>query len=214
VRDVFVTLARTTIAALPSGARVGTSSLRRRSQILAMRPDVEVIEFRGNVNTRIDKIRKGVADATILARAGLNRLGIAADELGVTLAVTDMLPAPAQGAIGIACREGDAALRATLAGLDDPLTARAIACERALLATLDGSCRTPIAAFARDEGARFVLDALIADPDGGAVFRTRREGLADDAEAMGRDAGAELRGRAGAEFFAGLDARYAATFRS
>jgi hydroxymethylbilane synthase len=214
VRDVFVAPDRATLAALPSGARVGTSSLRRRSQVLAVRPDLAVVDFRGNVNTRIDKIRRGVADATILARAGLNRLGIAADELGVTFAVTDLLPAPAQGAIGITCRAGDDALRTALATLNDPTAGRAIACERALLAALDGSCRTPIAAFAREEEGCLVLDALIADPDGRSVFRTRRSGPARDAEAMGDDAGAELRARAGADFFARLDARYEATFRS
>lgn len=208
VRDVFVTVDRAPFAALAPGARVGTSSLRRRSQVLAMRPDLSVVEFRGNVNTRIEKIRHGVADATILARAGLNRLGIAADELGVTLDVADMLPAPAQGAIGVACRESDEALRLALAKLNDPDTHHAIACERALLAALDGSCRTPIAAFAREEEGGLVLDALIAEPDGRAIFRTRRIGRAMDAEAMGFDAGAELRGRAGADFFARLNARY------
>jgi len=208
IRDVLVASDRASFAALPSGARIGTSSLRRRAQVLAMRPDLAVIEFRGNVNTRIDKIRRGAADATILARAGLNRLGMTADQLGVTLAVSDMLPAPAQGAIGIACREGDEEMQHLLVALDDPATNRAIACERALLAALDGSCRTPIAAFARADGGRFVLDALIAEPDGSAIFRTRREGGAGDAEALGADAGAELRGRAGAEFFARLDARY------
>jgi hydroxymethylbilane synthase len=208
IRDVLVTPDHATLVALPGGARIGTSSLRRRAQVLAMRPDLQVVEFRGNVNTRIDKIRKGVADATILARAGLNRLGMAADELGVTLAIADMLPAPAQGAIGIACRADDDAMRRMLAALNDPATGRAIACERALLAALDGSCRTPIAAFARAEGERFVLDALIAEPDGSAIFRARREGRASDAESMGSDAGAELRGRAGADFFARLNARY------
>jgi hydroxymethylbilane synthase len=208
IRDVLVAPDRASLAALPSGARIGTSSLRRRAQVLAMRPDLAVIEFRGNVNTRIDKIRRGVADATILARAGLNRLGMAADRLGVTLAVSEMLPAPAQGAIGIACREGDEEMRRLLAALDDPATDRAVACERALLAALDGSCRTPIAAFARADGGRFVLDALIAEPDGSAIFRVRREGHAGDDEALGADAGGELRGRAGADFFARLDARY------
>jgi hydroxymethylbilane synthase len=214
VRDVFVSPDRATLAALPSGARVGTSSLRRRAQVLTARPDVSVIDFRGNVNTRIDKIRRGIADATILARAGLNRLGIEADELGITLAVTDFLPAPAQGAVGVTCRANDSALRSALAKLNDPATDRAIVCERALLAALDGSCRTPIAAFAREEGDRLVLDALIADPDGRSVFRARRDGTASDAEAMGGDAGAELRARAGADFFTRLEARYEEVIRS
>lgn len=208
VRDVLVSPGHRSLAALAAGAKVGTSSLRRRAQVLAQRHDLSVVEFRGNVNTRIEKIGKGVADATILARAGLNRLGIKADDLGVTLDAREMLPAPAQGAIGIACRENDEVTRALLASLDDSATHRAITCERALLAALDGSCRTPIAAFARDEDGKLVLDALIAEPDGSATFRTRREGIANDAVRMGNDAGAELRRLGGADFFARLTVRY------
>jgi hydroxymethylbilane synthase len=208
VRDVFVSPGRLTLAGLPQGAKVGTSSLRRRAQILVRRPDLAVVEFRGNVNTRIDKINKGIADATILARAGLNRLGINADDLGVTLDAIEVLPAPAQGAIGIACRENDAGMRTLLASLDHAPTHRAIACERALLAALDGSCRTPIAAYARDEGGRLLLDALIAEPDGSAVFRTRREGSLEDGSKMGVEAGIELRRQGGEGFFARLTARY------
>ena len=207
VRDVLVSPARGSLAVLPSGARVGTSSLRRRAQILAQRPDLKVVEFRGNVNTRIDKLQRGVAEATILARAGLNRLGIAAD-IGITLSVTDMLPAPAQGAIGIACRDSDDVVRGVLAGLDDPDTRHAIACERALLAALDGSCRTPIGAFARNENGTFVLDALIAELDGSKIFRVQRRGSAGDAVRLGDDAGSELRRQGGADFFERLAARY------
>jgi hydroxymethylbilane synthase len=208
VRDVFVSPGRVTLGRLAQGAKVGTSSLRRRAQILAQRRDLAVIEFRGNVNTRIDKISKGIADATILARAGLNRLGINADELGITLDASEMLPAPAQGAIGIACRENDEGMRTLLARFDDAATHRAIFCERALLAALDGSCRTPIAAYARDENGKLALDALIAEPDGSAVFQTHCHGGFDDAIRMGGDAGAELRRQGGADFFARLAARY------
>lgn len=208
VRDVLVSPARVPFSALVSGARVGTSSLRRRAQILAQRPDLSVVEFRGNVNTRIDKLQRGVAEATVLARAGLNRLGIAADEIGITLAVTDMLPAPAQGAIGIACRENDDGARRLLARLDDPDTRHAIACERALLAALDGSCRTPIGAFARNENGTFILDALIAEPDGSKIFRAQRRGNVSEAISMGNDAGSELRRQGGVDFFARLAARY------
>lgn len=208
VRDVLVSPALGSLAALPSGARVGTSSLRRRAQILAQRSDLSVVEFRGNVNTRIDKLQRGVAEATILARAGLNRLNIVADDIGITLAVTDMLPAPAQGAIGIACREGDDAARGLLASLDDRATRHAIACERSLLAALDGSCRTPIGAFARSENGAFVLDALIAELDGSKIFRVQRRGSVSDAVSLGNDAGSELRRQGGAEFFARLAARY------
>lgn len=208
VRDVLVSPARGSLATLTPGARVGTSSLRRRAQILAQRPDLAVVEFRGNVNTRIDKLRRGVAEATILARAGLNRLGIAAADIGITLAVTDMLPAPAQGAIGIACRDGDDRVRSLLARFDDPDTRCAIVCERALLAALDGSCRTPIGAFARTESGTFVLDALIAELDGSKIFRVQRQGNAGDAVRLGDDAGSELRRQGGGEFFARLAARY------
>lgn len=207
VRDVLVAKGRTPLADLAQGARVGTSSLRRRAQVLAARPDLKVVDFRGNVGTRLEKIGRGMADATILARAGLNRLGVNADEIGVILETAEMLPAPAQGAIGIACRESDSAMRALLATLDHGPTAVAVACERALLAALDGSCRTPIAAFARIDGERLLFDALIAEPDGSAVHRTRREGLTSEAAAIGRDAGAELRARAGVDFFARLERR-------
>lgn len=207
VRDVLVAKARVPLAALAAGACVGTSSLRRRAQVLAARPDLKVVDFRGNVGTRLEKIGRGLADATILARAGLNRLAVDVDEIGVTLDAAEMLPAPAQGAIGIACRESDAAMRELLATLDHGPTATAVACERALLAALDGSCRTPIAAFSRIDGDRLLFDALIAEPDGSSIHRTRRDGLPSDAAAIGSDAGAELRARAGADFFARLARR-------
>ncbi|HTI86832.1 MAG TPA: hydroxymethylbilane synthase [Alphaproteobacteria bacterium] len=213
VRDVLVSPGRVSFDDLPHGARVGTSSLRRRAQVLARRNDLAVVDFRGNVNTRLDKIGRGIADATILARAGLNRLGIDADSIGVTQDAIDVLPAPAQGAIGIACRENDSSMRARLATFDHVPTARAIACERALLAALDGSCRTPIAAFARDENARLVLDALIAEPDGTRIWRTRRAGMFAEAEAIGSAAGAEIRAAAGEDFFARLQSRYEAAQR-
>jgi hydroxymethylbilane synthase len=213
VRDVLVSPGRVSFDDLPHGARIGTSSLRRRAQVLARRNDLAVVDFRGNVNTRLDKIGRGLADATILARAGLNRLGIDADAIGVTLDAIDVLPAPAQGAIGIACRDNDSVMRARLATFDDPATARAIACERALLAALDGSCRTPIAAFARDDGTRLVLDAVIAEPDGTRIWRTRRDGSFAEADAIGRAAGDEIRAAAGSAFFARLESRYEAARR-
>jgi hydroxymethylbilane synthase len=199
-RDVLLAGAATTIAALPHGAVVGTASLRRGAQLLAARPDLEVVPFRGNVNTRIAKLEAGAVDATILALAGLRRLGLTGYE-DRAIPVTEMLPAVAQGAIGLECRADDEATRAYLAALDHAPTAQAVAAERALLAALDGSCRTPIAALATVNGATLSLQALIATPDGRALHRDRRDGKASDAAAIGTDAGAALRAAGGPDFF-------------
>jgi hydroxymethylbilane synthase len=200
-RDALLSASAPSLAALPKGAVVGTASLRRKAILLNRRPDLQVVPFRGNVNTRMRKLAEGEVDATLLAVAGLNRLG-KADAVTETLAPEDMLPAVCQGAIGIECRINDDATRRLLVPIDDAPTARRIAAERALLAGLDGSCRTPIAALAEpaDGGLRF--RALIARPDGGGMVETERFGSEADAEAMGRDAADELRGRAGPEYFA------------
>jgi len=184
---------------LPQGAVVGTSSLRRKAFLLARRPDLRVIEFRGNVETRLRKLQEGVAFATFLARAGLNRLGLEPPGLRI-LSPEEMLPAVAQGAIGIECRADDGRIRHYLGALDDAPTRRRVEAERSLLATLDGSCRTPIAALAEINVAGMLrLRAAIAKPDGSALLETERHG--DDGIAMGADAGAELRARGGADFF-------------
>ena len=191
------------LAELPESATVGTASLRRRAQVLHARPDVRVVNFRGNVATRLRKLADGKADATLLALAGLRRLGLG-DGGGIALAPEEMLPAVAQGAICIAARDGDAELLDRLAALEHGPTATAVACERALLAALDGSCRTPIAALAEaaeDGGLR--LRASLLTADGAKRWDAERTGRASDAALMGADAGAELRGRAGADFPAG-----------
>ncbi|MHA1536219.1 MAG: hydroxymethylbilane synthase [Alphaproteobacteria bacterium] len=200
-RDVLIANGAARIAELPRGARIGTASPRRRAQLLALRPDLAVAPFRGNVDTRLRKLADGVVDATILALAGLRRLGRTGYE-DRAIAVEEMLPAVAQGAIGIECRAGDADTRTLLAGLEDRASAREIACERALLDALEGSCRTPIAGLARVDGGRIELRALIATPDGVTVHRARRTGSAAEAEALGRDAGDELRAAGGPGFFA------------
>jgi hydroxymethylbilane synthase len=189
------------LADLPPGAVVGTSSLRRKAQLLARRRDLKVVDFRGNVDTRLRKLERGEVQATLLALAGLKRLGLEGKASAV-LAAEDMLPAVAQGAIGIETRIGDTRLRDLLAPLNHPPTARAVTAERALLEVLDGSCRTPIAALAvgRTFG-RLRLDALIARTDGSLVLRTAREGPEADAAEMGRDAGEELRRDGGPDFF-------------
>ena len=196
-RDVL--LGAASVAALPEGAVVGTASLRRSAQLRHARPDLSVINFRGNVHTRLRKVAEGAADATLLAYAGLRRLGMDTAG-GAVLSIDEMLPAAAQGAVGIVVRAGDD-LASRLSVLHDPVTGDAVACERALLAALDGSCRTPIAALAvtGDDGG-LVLRAALLSPDGAARFDAVRSGPAADAARIGRDAGAELRSAAGPDF--------------
>ena len=152
------------IRALPQGARVGTSAPRRAAQLLHARPDCTVVMFRGNVATRLAKLAAGDADATLLARAGLNRL----DESGTghPLAADEWLPAPGQGAIAIECRADDAATRAVLSAIDDQPSRDAVFAERALLAGLGGNCHSPIAVLTTAEGADLILRAAIYSPDG------------------------------------------------
>lgn len=192
-RDVLVAPGARGIADLPAGARVGTSSLRRQAQLLARRPDLVVVPLRGNVGTRLRKVADGVADATLLALAGLRRLG--ADVAAMTvLAPEEMLPAVGQGALGIECRAGDSRMTRLLAPLAHRPSADAVRCERALLETLDGSCRTPIAGLAVTDGVGGLrLDALAASPDGRICRRVARTGPAEDAAALGRDAGEALK---------------------
>jgi hydroxymethylbilane synthase len=200
-RDVLISPDGGNLDALPPGAVVGTASLRRQAQLLERRPDLWVVPIRGNVETRLGKLAAGEVDATLLALAGLERLGIV--PAGATvLAPEVMLPAVGQGAIGVECRADDAPTLALLAAIDDPRSAGCIGAERALLAALDGSCHTPIAGHAACHGGRLRLAALVARPDGSVCLRTTRQGPLADGEALGRDAGSELRARAGPGFFA------------
>jgi hydroxymethylbilane synthase len=199
-RDVLIARAPTTIAGLPQGALIGTASVRRRAQLLARRPDLRVVNFRGNVETRLRKLAAGEVDATLLAQAGLKRLGI--EPAGaVILAPEVMLPAVGQGAIGIECRADDEGARALLAAINDPASSACLCAERALLAALDGSCHTPIAGYAELAGGRLSLRALIARPDGSESLCAARSGAIAEGEALGRDAGRELKARAGPGFF-------------
>ena len=209
-RDALFSAGGQDLAGLPAGAVIGTASLRRQAQVLMARPDLRVVPLRGNVQTRLRKLAEGEVDATLLAMAGLNRLG-KSGAVSAVLAPEDMLPAVAQGAIGLEIRSDDAVTRGFLAALDDPDSAIRVAAERACLAVLDGSCRTPIAAFAEfedwgrnDGGTTLRLRALIALPDGSRAHRAERRGPAREAEALGRDAGAELRAAAGPAFFTAL----------
>jgi len=200
-RDALIGKGLTGLADLPQGGRVGTASLRRRSQLLHVRPDLEIVLLRGNVATRVRKVAEGEVDATLLAVAGLKRLD-SAEHIAAVLAPEEMLPAVAQGAIGVECRADDGRSQTYLAALNDEESAQRVAAERALLAALDGSCRTPIAALAEMRaGGRLYLRALIAQPDGTTLYHAEREGAATDGHAMGKDAGTELRATGGPDFF-------------
>ncbi|OEO30959.1 hydroxymethylbilane synthase [Devosia insulae DS-56] len=199
VRDAFVSLKYPGVDALPEGAKLGSSSIRRAAQMLRVRPDLEVVQFRGNVDTRLNKLEAGVADATLLAVAGLNRLG-KQDKITAYLDPKDFLPAPAQGAIGIEIREADARTAELVAVLNHAPTATTLAAERALLATLDGSCRTPIGAFTELNGVSCRLTAEILSPDGREFYRGSVEGAAADAAKLGTQLGATLLEQAGPEF--------------
>jgi hydroxymethylbilane synthase len=200
VRDAFVSLTFEGLADLPPGAVVGTSSLRRQAQLRHRRPDLAVTGFRGNVQTRLRKLESGVAAATFLAVAGLNRLGLG-DLARAPMEPEDMLPAVAQGAIGIEQRRGDEGTAALLAAIQHVPTAQRLAAERAFLRGLDGSCQTPIAGLALLEGDRVALRGEILRPDGSERLATAREGPVSDAAALGAEAAAELRDRAGPGFF-------------
>lgn len=201
-RDAFIGRAAPTIMELPQGAVVGSSSLRRQALIRRMRPDLDVVMFRGNVQTRLRKLDEGVAHGTILANAGLRRLGL--ENVITDLMPLDIFPpAPGQGAICIESRIGDKAVADMLSAIDHKPTGQALACERAFLAALDGSCRTPIAGYATIDGGSLSFSGLILTPDGTLWHEIKAEGSADDAAAIGRKAGEEVRARAGTTFFEG-----------
>ncbi len=200
VRDAFVAPGLTTIADLPQGSVVGTSSLRRKAQLLHRRPDLSVVEFRGNVQTRLRKLADGVASATFLAMAGLNRLGMA-DVPRTPIAPDDMLPAVAQGAIGIERRADDSATAELLAAIHDTATGQRLTAERAFLAGLDGSCETPIAGLAELDGGRLRLRGEILRTDGSEALADDATGAVEDGAEMGRAMARKLLARAGAGFF-------------
>ena len=200
VRDAFVSLKYGSIAELPKGAKLGSSSLRRRAQILNRRPDIDVVEFRGNVQTRMRKLEDGVADATFLAMAGLNRLGMTA-VVKSAISEDDLLPAVAQGAIGIERREDDARTAGMLAAINHADTTTRLQAERAYLRALDGSCQTPIAGLAVLDGSSLTLRGEILRPDGSEAVSGDRTGPAQDAEKLGQDLAEELLSRSGGSFF-------------
>lgn len=200
MEDAFISPKAKTIMDLPQGAVVGSASLRRQALIKAKRPDLKVINFRGNVQTRLRKLKDGEVDATLLAVAGLNRLGMS-DVITCILPKDEFPPAPGQGAICVESRVGDDKINALLAPINHAETTNLLMAERAFLKALDGSCRTPLAAFAQIEGDEITLVGMIMSPDGQRVFRHEDKAPISDAEKLGSDLAGHLRAQAGPDFF-------------
>ena len=199
VRDAFLSPKARSLADLAPGSVIGSSSLRRRSQVALRRPDLKLVEFRGNVQTRMRKLEDGVAAATFLAMAGLNRLGMA-HLIQMAIEPEEMLPALAQGAIGVERRQADARAAEMLAAIHHTETGLRLAAERAFLAELDGSCQTPIAGLAVLDGGLWLRGEILR-PDGSRAIAGERRGSAQDGAAMGADLARDLLGKAGPGFF-------------
>jgi hydroxymethylbilane synthase len=195
-RDAFLSFTAKSLMDLPHGAILGSSSVRRAAQALHMRPDLKIVQFRGNVQTRLQKLQDGIAHATFLACAGLNRLGLN-EKITRIVEITEMLPAVAQGAIGIQIKASDDATREKLTALDHAATATAVHCERGFMAALEGSCRTPIAGHAIIENGILKFKGEALTLDGKHVFTVTREGALADAVRMGIDAGEEVKAKGG-----------------
>ena len=200
VRDAFVSLDWPSLASLPAASRVGTSSLRRAAQVRRIRPDLEVVGFRGNVETRLAKLSQGTADATLLACVGLQRLG-QASRITAPIEPAEMLPAVAQGAIGVEIRLRDSGTAELVARIDDPPSAAVVEAERVYLGRLEGSCRTPIAGLATLEGSSLDISGEILTPDGRLALRGHRRGAVADRVRLAIDLAEELKVRASPEFF-------------
>src|SRR4051812_32097610 len=200
VRDVFISRKAASLRELPQGAVVGTASLRRQAMVRRSRGDLVTVVLRGNVETRLKKLDAGEVDATLLALAGLKRLGLA-DKATALLDTDEFLPAVGQGAVTIEARLDDTRTRELLGPIDHADTSMALVCERAFLAVLDGSCRTPIAGHAVLKGEQLSFRGMILRPDGSEMFETGRLGSRREAVALGADAGAELKRRAPPDFF-------------
>jgi hydroxymethylbilane synthase len=202
-RDALVSGRYASLAGLPRGARVGTSSLRRAAQIAARRPDVELATLRGNVETRIAKLERGEYEAIVLAAAGLKRLGLESRIAGL-LSVEESLPAPGQAALGIECLAARADVVALVAALEHAGTSACVRAERAVSLALGGSCTVPLGAYAEPHGDTLRLRALVASPDGARMARAECRGPAADAEALGERAAEALRAQGAEEILAAL----------
>ncbi len=190
-RDCLVSRGGKKLADLPANARIGTSSLRRQAQLRHLRPDLELHDLRGNVDTRLRKLDEGLCDAIVVAKAGLDRLGASA-KITEIFGAEAMLPAVGQGALGIEARTEEAELLRVLAGLDDARTRAGVTAERALLAELEGGCQVPLGAWGRVEGGELVLEACVLSLDGSDYLRERGSGSPQGAEKLGRELGRQL----------------------
>ena len=199
VRDSFISTKYKSISELPKGATVGTSSLRRRAQLLSKRPDLKIVEFRGNVQTRLRKLDEGVAEATFLACAGLNRLG--RKDISNPIEPEDMLPAIAQGCIGIEQRKGDIEIAEILSKINDKPASLRLAAERTLLAGLDGSCQTPIAGLAELDGEKMRLRGEVIRPDGSEVLQDEIICSVTESVEIASSMAKRLRDQMGKDFF-------------
>ena len=188
VRDCFISHSGLTLEKLPAGAHVGTSSLRRQAQLRAYRPDLATVELRGNVDTRMKKVAAGEHDAIILAKAGVDRLGLS-EKITEVLPTHIMLPAVGQGALGIETRAVDREISALVAVLDEEASRSCVTAERALLRELEGGCQVPLGAWARLGAGGLLLEACVLSPDGKQSLRRELDGAAEDAEQMGRQLG-------------------------
>ncbi|MCY4150674.1 MAG: hydroxymethylbilane synthase [Aestuariivita sp.] len=200
VRDAFISKHTSNLADLPSGLTVGTSSLRRRAQVLHRRSDLNVVEFRGNLQTRLKKLSDGVADCTFLAVAGINRLALTTVP-AYPIDPDIMLPAVAQGAIGIERRSHDSYVADLLMAIHDPRTAQQLVAERSFLATLDGSCETPIAGLAEIKGSNLSMRGEVLRPDGSEVIGDRLSGPIEDGKEIGRELAQSILAKIGSDFF-------------
>ena len=200
VRDAFISRIHKSLADIPQGATVGTSSLRRKAQLMSKRPDLKVVEFRGNVQTRLKKLDDGVAECTFLAVAGLNRLNME-DIITTAISTEEMLPAVAQGAIGIERRENDIRIATMLEAIHNSKTGLLLSAERAFLEALDGSCETPIAGLAELSNGNLRFRGEILRPDGSEVFSDEQMASKEDATLMGVEMAKKLLNKAGSNFF-------------
>jgi hydroxymethylbilane synthase len=206
VRDALIARSADSLESLPPGARVGTASLRREALIRRARPDLKIALLRGNVPTRLNRVVAGEFDATLLAAAGLLRLGLE-QHVSAMLPPEKFPPACGQGAVAIECRADDRPIRDLLAAIDHRPTSTAIECERVFLAALDGSCRSPIAGWARADGESLRFDGILLSEDGSEFYEASMSGATVDAAAIGRRAGEEIRRRAPASFLERLGIR-------
>ena len=200
--DAFISHKATALDDLPNRAVIGSSSLRRQAMIKQLRPDIEVVTFRGNLQTRLRKLKEGQVDATLLAVAGLNRLGMQ-DIIASVIPRESFLPAPGQGAICVEVRSDNASVKTLLSDIHDETTGLQMLAERAFLSALDGSCRTPLAAHAEVNGDTVLLHGMILSPDGSQSFGNSMSGLVQNASEIGRELAQQLRRKAGPRFFEG-----------